>query len=110
MFSLQYITYYYERRELNKPNFQQLLNDPSSSRIISKIRILIFIDSSPVYKNLGLGWNHYENSEDYTISLLITRLFHYSFLIPNSQILITSSKEDAFIDEEIKNSLKSSWL
>lgn len=75
--------------------------------IRSKIRVLIFVDSSPVYKNLGLGWNHYE---DYTTSLLVTRLFHFSFLIPNSQILIASSKEDASIDEEIKNSLKSSWL
>ena len=75
-------------------------NDPNLQKIRSNIRILIIVGSSPVFKDLGLGRNYYENSEDYTTAFLISHLFHYAFLIPYTQILITSSREDVFLDEE----------
>lgn len=98
----QYSKYYKQRRDLNEKNTLEFLKDKNSQLIRSSIRVLIIIGSSPTYNDLGCGINFYENSEDYTTAFLISHLFHYAFLIPYSQILITSSKEDVFIDKKTK--------
>lgn len=101
-FSYNYFNYYKQRKELNEKNSQKFLQNPDKQTLLSKIRVLIVIESIVDLRYLENDSNYFENSEDLTTAFLICHLFHYAFLIPYSQILITLTNENGFIDEKTK--------
>lgn len=88
---------HYEEKKKNIEQKTAELQDHQAIR--SNIRVLIIVASiSDCYtlKSLNETGDFFENAEDFTIAFLICHLFHYAFLIPYSQILITSTEEDSF--------------
>lgn len=98
-FFYQYYSHYKKRKEWIEKSNQQLLQDKNNQEIRSKIRVLIIIGSYPNFQFLDKDSNYFEDAEDFTTAFLICHLFHYAFLIPYSQILITLTKENGFKDK-----------
>lgn len=101
-FSYNYYNYYKERKKKIEAQTKESLTQPEKQAIRSKIRVLIIIGSYPDFKLLDDDANYFEDAEDFTTAFLICHLFHYAFLIPYAQILITTTKENGFIDEKSK--------
>ena len=75
------------------------MQNKNNQEIRSKIRVLIIIGSYPNFQFLDKDSNYFEDAEDFTTAFLICHLFHYTFLIPYSQILITLTNENGFKDK-----------
>ena len=76
---------------------QSSINDKDLQSIRNNINILIIIGSSFRNKKIKKSFEDYQKSaEDLDLALLIRHLFLNTFLIPNNQILITSTQNSDF--------------
>ena len=94
----KYDLHYDERKKYIEQKTKQL---QKNQEIRSNIRILIIVVSIPdcyTIRKLEDAGDFFENAEDFTTAFLLCHLFHYAFLIPYSQILITSTEENSFIN------------
>ena len=96
-FQIEYKNLYDKRKEDVSNLIQSSINDKELQSIRNNINILIIIGSSFRNKKIKKSFEDYQKSaEDLDLALLIRHLFLNIFLIPNNQILITSTQNSDF--------------
>lgn len=96
-FQTEYIDFFNSRKKDNKDEFEYEIGKHYEIR--KNISVLIIVGSIfHISKEPFYNGRYQKYAEDLSTALLIRHIFHYAFGIPYSQILVTSTQNDDFIN------------
>lgn len=94
-FQMEYIDFFNSRKKHNEKEFEY----EKFPEIRQNISVMIIVGSTFHISKEQFYYGHYQkDANDLSTALLIRHLFHYAFGIPYSQILVTSTQNDDFIN------------